>query len=166
MIFETKDFMTLKRTKSFKVWRYLMFKVWHQNRTYDHEVILVCAKDYRWIIHRVFNLTQRFDQKRIGWIIKSNIRFLFCLTFCLWIIVCFLGSWRKSHFNISTLTQKTLCLSCIIFCISGERPFKCTECGKAFAHQSDLTRHKIVHTGNYNIIWQTILLSTYIWLYM
>jgi uncharacterized Zn-finger protein len=30
---------------------------------------------------------------------------------------------------------------------SGERPYKCSTCGKAFSHSGDLVKHMRVHSG-------------------
>ena len=39
----------------------------------------------------------------------------------------------------------------VISIFSGEKPFSCDVCNRAFAHRSDMNRHKLIHTGSLTI---------------
>jgi hypothetical protein len=62
------------------------------------------------------------------------------------------NDWEARHFQncyevnvhvTRTLDFLTLCFLCFL----GEKPFTCDVCNKAFAHASDVSRHKIIHSG-------------------
>ena len=57
------------------------------------------------------------------------------------------GQYGNAHVLICIYTTAFQASSNFLFCFSGEKPYKCTHCGKAFSQSSNLITHCRKHTG-------------------